>query len=157
MPNKNRRTWTESELVSAVRDSYSYASVLRALNLRPTGGNYAQIKKYIKEFNLDCSHFTGQAHGAGKTRPRFWADVTSKLTKNSNWNTNQLRKQLIRAGLFEHKCYSCLNVEWMGAPIPLELDHIDGDRTNNLIENLRVLCPNCHSMTPTYRGKNKTK
>jgi hypothetical protein len=157
MPNTSKRSWTEIQLVDAVANSTSYAGVLRSLNLKPTGGNYSQIKKYIKEYRLEINHFTGQAHNAGKVRPEFWTDVTKKLTKDSNWNTNQLRKQLIRAGIFNHQCNMCKNTEWLGSPIPLELDHIDGDRTNNLLENLRVLCPNCHSLTPTYRGKNITK
>lgn len=154
MPKERKRKWSTDQLLFAVANNYSYASVLKELGLKPTGGNYAQLKKHIKAYELDASHFTGQSTNAGKKMPSRWVNVESKLTRNSEWNTNALRQQLIRAEIFKHECSGCFNDMWMGSPIPLELDHIDGDRTNNLIDNLRVLCPNCHALTDTYRGKN---
>jgi len=67
--------------------------------------------------------------------------------------TNQRKKKLIRQGVFEHQCQMCLLKEWLGEPIPLELHHIDGNKHNNELENLQILCPNCHAFTPNYRGK----
>ena len=75
--------------------------------------------------------------------------------KHPQYQSNKLRKRLLEEGYFEHKCYSCKLEEWLDKPIPLELEHIDGNSSNNRIENLTLLCPNCHSMTDTYRGKNK--
>ena len=66
-----------------------------------------------------------------------------------------MRKRLIIEGLKNHRCECCGLSEWLEEPIPLELDHIDGDHYNNMLENLKILCPNCHAKTPTYRGKNK--
>ena len=69
--------------------------------------------------------------------------------------SNNLKKRLLNEGLKEHKCEMCGITEWNGQPTPIELDHIDGNRYNNTIENLRILCPNCHAQTDTYRGRNK--
>lgn len=71
-----------------------------------------------------------------------------------HYQTNKLRIRLISEGVKEHKCENCGIETWMENPISLELDHIDGNRTNHRLENLRILCPNCHSQTSTYRGKN---
>ena len=60
----------------------------------------------------------------------------------------------IKSGIFKHKCYKCNLYEWQSKPIPIELEHINGDHFDNRIENLTILCPNCHALTPTYRGKN---
>lgn len=74
--------------------------------------------------------------------------------KHPQYQTNKLRIRLIKEGIKEHKCESCGITDWNNNPISLELDHIDGDRTNHSLNNLRILCPNCHSQTSTYRGKN---
>lgn len=76
------------------------------------------------------------------------------LIKDSIYQSNKLRKRLINAGLKNHQCETCGLVEWLGSPIPLELDHINGDKHDNRLSNLRVICPNCHALTDTYRGKN---
>jgi hypothetical protein len=76
------------------------------------------------------------------------------LVKDSTYQSNKLRKKLLKAGVKDHRCEMCDRTEWMGSPIPLELDHINGDKHDNRLFNLRVVCPNCHATTETYRGKN---
>ena len=71
--------------------------------------------------------------------------------------SNKLRRKLLREGLKEAKCECCGNDQWNGVPIPLEVHHKDGNKTNNELDNLQILCPNCHALTPTYRGKNIKK
>ena len=68
-----------------------------------------------------------------------------------------LAKKLLKEGIKKHMCECCLNTTWNGLPIPLEVHHKDGDNTNNKLENLQLLCPNCHALTDTYRGKNTKK
>lgn len=79
------------------------------------------------------------------------------LRKDTNYQSNKLRIRLIEDGVKEEVCESCELREWNQRPIPLELDHIDGDKTNNEISNLRILCPNCHAQTLHYRGRNTKK
>lgn len=76
------------------------------------------------------------------------------LVENSTYQSNKLRKRLLKAGIKLPCCEMCNRTEWMGSPIPLELDHINGNKHDNRLFNLRVICPNCHATTETYRGKN---
>lgn len=151
------RTWKKENLIEAVKSSKSYAEVLRKLNLKAAGGNYIQIKKYISEYNLDITHFSGQGWSKGINRNTKAVDLKEKLVDGKFVNSNRLRLQLISSGIFEAICSNCNNNKWLGSNIPLELDHINGKREDNRIENLRLLCPNCHALTPTYRGKNKSR
>ena len=75
--------------------------------------------------------------------------------KHHYYQTNKLRKRLISEGYKTGECEECHITEWNGKPITIELDHIDGNRNNHSLENLKMLCPNCHSQTPTFRGKKR--
>jgi Zn finger protein HypA/HybF involved in hydrogenase expression len=76
------------------------------------------------------------------------------LVRGAPITTAQLRRRLIEEGVLEARCSRCGLSEWQGQPIPLELDHINGDRRDNRLVNLRLLCPNCHALTDTYCGRN---
>lgn len=148
---------TKQEIESAAKESFSYAQVLKKLNLNPTGGNYKILKRKLKEMGIDISHFTGQSHLKGKTHD--WSKKTPLeeiLKKESNYQSYKLKNRLIKENLLLNKCDECGFIDtWNGKPINHHLDHINGDNTDNRIENLRLLCPNCHSQTETYAGKNK--
>lgn len=148
-------SYTIEEFKQAVEESYSIAQTLTKLGLSPKGGNYRVFKRFVKLYDVNTSHFTGQGHMKGKTNNFRTTPLSEILVKNYEYSSNKLRKRLITEGIKEHKCECCGLKEWLNEPIPLELDHIDGDHYNNTLENLKILCPNCHAKTPTYRGKNK--
>lgn len=98
--------------------------------------------------------FTGQGWNVGlKFKPRISKSLDLILTENSTYQSYKLLKRLIIEGKKEKKCECCGSIKWNGREIPLELHHINGNRTDNRLENLQVLCPNCHALTDNYRGK----
>ena len=156
---KNKRTKEEYE--KAVKESLSIAEVCRKLNIKPIGGNYKTVSDAIKKYNIDITHFTGKAWNQGK-RYRMFNKVkplSEILCENSYYSTNSLKKRLLSEKYKEYKCENpeCGLSEWHGRPIPLELHHINGDTTDNRLENLQLLCPNCHSQTDNFRGRNWNK
>ena len=154
-----KRKWSELQLNNAVKKSKSYRQVLHLLGLKEAGGNYQQIKKYIKEYNLDISHFTGKVWNKGLKgigKPRL--SLESILVKNSYYQSFKLKKRLFVAGIKKQSCEECgWATKNSDGYLPLELDHINGDHNDNRLENLRVLCPNCHSLKPNHRGRNIKK
>lgn len=151
-----KRTWSEDQLKNAVKISESYRNVLKILGLRPTGGNYDQIKKYIKQYKLSTKHFTGKAWNKGLKFPfRPIIDLKDILVKKSTYQSHKLKKRLFSVKLKEPRCEECGWAKMShDGRLPLELDHINGDRHDNRLKNLRILCPNCHSLQKTHRGKN---
>ena len=150
-----RRLWTLDGLRTAAAAEHSLIGVLRKLGMRPAGSNYVTIRTALREHGISTSHWTGRGHLKGKRNPFVpKAPLGELLVKGCVRNTANLRERLIAEGVFEPRCAECGGTDWMGRRIPLELDHIDGDRLNNLLVNLRLLCPNCHALTSTYRGRN---
>ena len=154
-----KRSWSETQLKNAVKVSKSYRQVISLLGLRPTGGNYDQVKKYIREYSLNIKHFTGKVWNKGlkfEFNPRI--PLEKILIINSTYQSFKLKKRLFSAKLKKPKCEKC---GWakksVDGRIPLELDHINGNRHDNRINNLRILCPNCHSLQTTHRGRNITR
>lgn len=155
--------YTPAELQTLLDNSESYSQLLRSIGLNPKGGNPETLKRIIKEYNLDETQLN-------MNRSRLYRNCAisthSKTTKNledilsnkvSYKNTYSLLKRLFSNGIKEKKCERCGLTDWMGEPISLQLHHNDGNRDNNSLENLSVLCPNCHSQTDSYAGKNTKK
>jgi hypothetical protein len=128
--------------------------VLDKLKIKPAGGNYQTIKKYIKKYKINTSHFKGQGWSKGdKIGPK--RSIQTYLNNEKFIQSFKLKNRLIRENIFEHKCMNCDGTEWQKIKIPLELHHKDGNNSNNNLSNLELLCPNCHALTDNYRGKNK--
>ncbi len=129
------------------------------MNLRDAGGNYEQIKKYIAELGIKIAHFKGRAWNKGlSVKGVVRIPLEKILVKKSFFQSFKLKKRLFAAKLKPMHCEEC---GWAKTTadgyLPLELDHINGDRRDNRLENLRILCPNCHSLKPTHRGRNSIK
>lgn len=147
-----------NHVVDLIKKSLSYAQVLRELNLVIGGANYGKLKRFIKDNNIDISHFTGQAHNVGENYKHIKnkKPLVDVLKENSFFTSSHLRKRLINEGVKYEICESCGLTEWLGQKISLELHHINGDNCDNRIDNLQILCPNCHAQTNNYRIKKKS-
>ena len=154
------RQYDSQWLQELCSDSYSYAEVLRKAGRKQGGGAQITLKKKIEEFGIDITHFTGmQWHKSPNQPPQQGREKYSLdeiFIKNSLITQKVLRGYVERHHVLEYKCVNCgCDGNWQGGKIALEIDHIDGDNTNNELSNLRYLCPNCHALTDTYRGRNK--
>ena len=150
------RNYSNTQFLEAVANSTSISQVIKKLGLIPAGGNYTSFHYLATQLSADTSHFLGQSHNKGKTfGPK--RSIEDYLSNNFPINSNRLRIRLLNEGRFEKRCYSCNSSSWLNQDIPLELEHIDGNHANNNFDNLTLLCPNCHALTSTYRGKNISK
>lgn len=149
-----RVKYTKEQLEEAIKDSRSMRSAAHKLGLNLNGGGSLQaLNKKIKEWNISTSHMTGQAWNKGGRGTRVPWSLEKILKKDSHYHSNSLKKRLIKEGYFAKECSWCKLTQWQDKEIPLELDHINGIKSDNRIENLRILCANCHSQTDTYRRK----
>lgn len=117
------------------------ASALKTLGLKSVGGNFATIKRWVHKLDINIEHWNGRRWNKG-LQLKSWENYS---------RIPNLKKHLIKT--LGHKCENCLISVWYDLPICLEVHHVDGDRTNNKLENLQLLCPNCHSLTDNWRGK----
>jgi Zn finger protein HypA/HybF involved in hydrogenase expression len=154
------KNYSKEQLNSYIKESNCFAEVIRKMGLKPSSGSTITLKKKIKELNLDTKHFQGRLVGLDKKNLKNIKNNNLKLEniliKNSTYtNTHKLKLRLFKEKIKKKICEKCGIKNWMGEKISLQLHHKDGDKTNNLLENLEILCPNCHSQTENFVSKNK--
>ncbi|MEV5377904.1 HNH endonuclease signature motif containing protein [Streptomyces nondiastaticus] len=146
--------WRRETLEAAVAASSNMCEVLRHLGIDVVGGHHTHISRRIRSLGIDTSHFRAPASG-GRKRKRSPEDLlTVQNSPKARREQNcRLKAAMLALGVVD-RCAMCgIEATWQGHPLPLEVDHIDGDWRNNRLENLRLVCPNCHSTTNTYRGR----
>ncbi len=152
--------FTPAELQKLLDTSDSYSDLLRKIGLNPKGGNPETLKKIIKEYELDETQLNINRSNF-KIKNAINTHIKTKIpmedifsNKYIYHSSSNLLKRLINEEYKEYKCEGCGISEWLGKPLSLQLEHIDGNHLNNSFENLKILCPNCHSQTITFAGKN---
>ncbi|GLW14271.1 hypothetical protein Stsp01_10140 [Streptomyces sp. NBRC 13847] len=142
---------TEAGLRALVARSHSVAEVVRRLGINPVGGNQAHIGRRIAELGIDTSHFTAVPRQRPTTGTRRRLVLGSPA--DGRLPGERLRRELLRQGVPERCAHCGTAAHWNGRPLRLEVDHINGRWWDNRPGNLRLLCPNCHAVTDTYRGR----
>ncbi len=156
--------YTKEKLEILTKESFSIREVMLKLGLKEAGGSHYHIKKLITNFGIDITHFRGCLWSKGKTilsdsRIKGKYSLDEMLTTDSPVGNDRLKRLLLTENIIEYKCVgiNCGNDgNWNGNKLILELDHINGVHNDNRLENLRFLCPNCHSQTPNFRKKKNT-
>lgn len=145
---KDNKKYSKEFLEEAVKNSTTFADVLRYCGRKGSGGNISHVKRRIESLDIDYSHFTGQASNRGKISPakKSPSEILVVLPEGSiRAKVHQLRRALLESGI-KHECELCgIGTEWNFKPLVLEVDHLNRNWLDNRIENLRFLCPNCHS------------
>lgn len=135
-----------------VKDATSISNLCILVNKRPTNNNIFKIQQIIDKYNLDISHFSSINTTVIKNKKKSFEEIFCLSLKPIS--THNLKRYLFKYNIKQEICECCKNSEWMGQKIPLQLHHINGNRLDNRIENLQLLCPNCHAQTDNYAGKN---
>lgn len=150
--------YDEQRLREVIKNSDSLHEVLSKLGLKAAGGNYQTLNKKIREWKIDISHFTGMLWSKGKKLEYLQKPIQYYLVEKceTEITSHKLRQRLINENIFPKRCNRCRLEKWLDRDIPLELEHKNGIHSDNRLENLELLCPNCHSLTKTYcRRKSK--
>jgi hypothetical protein len=141
-------------LIAALGFATTLADAIRAFGREPSSATYAHVRRVIERHGVDISHMDGRAWARRRHRVGQRIALHELLVADRPTGSLALKERLVHAGFLDERCAACDRTTWEGGPIPLELDHVNGDRRDNRLENLRLLCPNCHALTPTYRGRN---
>ena len=150
---RRRRDVGREELLTAVEGAPSKAQILRRLGEQPTSAAYKWLQRQARMHSIAIT-VAGRGWAADARRPRRVPVENYLVVGRPRISSSRLRERLIESGLLAARCERCALAWWLDGRIPLELDHVNGDRMDNRLENLRLLCPNCHALTPTYRGRN---
>lgn len=142
----------EGLVCELIKNSTNINQVCKKLGKRSTNTNYAFVKKIISKYNLDTSHFTIEQTNRKAIR---YSDEDVFCVNSTYTNSNTLKNRLIKKGFKKNVCEICGNTSWNGVDIPLEIHHINGIHNDNRLDNIILICPNCHATTNNYCGRNK--
>lgn len=149
------------DLQRFVEESISFLELCRKIKIKETPSNCRKLKNICNKNKISTEHFKGQSWGKGKKRSLKEVDLFIKerlVLRTSKSSTHHLKNNLYKYNLKDRICEVCgISEVWQGKFLSLHIDHIDGNRLNDCLDNLRILCPNCHSQTHTYAGKNSCK
>jgi len=148
------RTWVDKQLTTAVKENSSLSAVLRAIGLRPGGGNFKLVRGHIDRLGLDMTHFHLDISGLMR-KSRSFHEI---FCVHSPVVGTKLRSHVLKHGVLPYVCTECENTgTHNGRKLILQLDHINGVHDDARVDNLRFLCPNCHTQTPTYARRKPTE
>ena len=163
MSNRKHRSpiWSISkeELIHLLEKSNTFTEVLAFFDLKNKGGNYKTLTNRLKHEGLSWDKFReNKLTGLIARRSKIHKKTSDILCENSNHSRHNLKQRLVKENLLEYKCCECgLTDQWNGKKIILQIDHKNGVGDDNRLENLRFMCPNCHSQTDTFAGKRHRK
>jgi hypothetical protein len=154
---KRSVVWSISskKFAALVKNATSIGQILNHFGLQNKGGNHHTVRRRIAAEGIDMSHIpTGRGSNKNRTfgpkRP-----LKEVLVKNSNYRSTNLKERLINNNVIPYICSGCqIGPDWNGKKLVLQLEHKNGDNLDNRLKNLCFLCPNCHSQTPTFAGRN---
>jgi len=154
------KKYTKEKLQEIANKCFSFRQMLFEFGLKEAGGNYSNIQTRCKEFGVDTSHFFGKGWNK-KEHPSFSKNAIPLdeyfVKGDKKLSSSKVKSRLINNGLKDYKCERCGIDEWLGGRIVIELHHQNGDPTDNRLQNLQLLCPNCHSQTHNYCKKQELR
>jgi hypothetical protein len=147
--------WNDKEFIrNMVSKAENISAFLESLGLTKHSSNFKIASKFIEKYNIDTSHFKNRPK-SNSTRSIPIVEILNG--KHPNYKGYELKKRLFKEEIKKEQCEKCGITEWLGEPIVLELDHINGDSSDHNLNNLRIYCPNCHSQTPTWKNRKLLK